>query len=79
MNNKAPKPLDDAQPSLLDRYVTTFEPENAASAARVLGYKLTGWTTEGYPMFVRAQGPAGQAQLVYETPLFEEFIPETFH
>jgi hypothetical protein len=79
MNDKAPKPVDVTQPSLLDRYVTTFEPDDAASAPRVRGFKLSGWTTEGYPMFVRVEGAVAQAQLVYETPLFEEFIPETFH
>jgi len=57
--------------------VITFEP--AAAAMRDPGYKLIGWTTEGYPMFERVKGSVGQTQLVYETPLFEEFIPETFH
>jgi hypothetical protein len=79
MNDEAPNRVDVVQPSLLDRYVTMFEPEDAASAMRVRGYKLIGWTTEGYPMFERVKGPVGQTQLVYETPLFEEFIPEIFH
>jgi hypothetical protein len=65
------------QPSLLDRYVTNCGPESVATA--IHGYKLVGCTTEGYPLFAAVRRPAAQGQLVYETPLFEEFIPETFH
>jgi hypothetical protein len=71
--------MQSAQPRLLDRYVTTFEPESAISSTRVRGYRLIGWTPEGYPLFEGINGPVGPEQLVYETPLFEAFIPETFH
>jgi hypothetical protein len=76
MNDKVPKLVG---PSALRRYETVFEPETATAATRVQGYKLIGSTTEGYPIFEAVKGPVGPQQLVYETPLFEDFIPETFH
>jgi hypothetical protein len=63
----------------LSRYLTTFERADVDAAARVTGYKLIGGTPEGYPIFESVEGPLECEQLVYETPLFEEFIPETFH
>jgi hypothetical protein len=76
---KLRKPARRVQPSVLGRCVTAFEPENGVSAMEVRGYRLVGWTTEGYPIFESVTGPVVESQLVYETPLFEEFIPETFH